>query len=56
MGEMFAPLHAGTFGGLYEIIPGFIASLIAAVVVTLITKAPTKEVEELYEKAANYKD
>ena len=37
--------------GLYEIIPGFISGLIAAVVVTLISKAPSKEVVELFEKA-----
>ena len=37
--------------GLYEIIPGFIAGLIAAVVVTLLSKAPSKEVMELFEKA-----
>lgn len=37
--------------GLYEIIPGFIAGLIAAVVVTLLSKAPSKEVVELFEKA-----
>lgn len=37
--------------GVYEIVPGFIASVIAAIVVTLITRAPSKEVEEIYEKA-----
>jgi sodium/proline symporter len=36
--------------GLYEIIPGFIASLIAAVVVSLIDKAPSKEVVDLFEE------
>lgn len=56
MYEIFAPFHNSALGGLYEIIPGFFASLIAAIVVTLITKAPSKEVEELYEKAANYAD
>ncbi len=42
--------------GIYEIIPGFIASLIAAVVVSLMGKAPSAEVEELFDKAVNYKD
>ncbi|MGI6020332.1 MAG: sodium/proline symporter PutP [Lachnospiraceae bacterium] len=42
--------------GLYEIIPGFIIGLIAAVIVTLCTKAPSKEVEELYERSVNYPD
>jgi sodium/proline symporter len=38
--------------GVYEIIPGFAAGLIAAVVVTLCTKAPGKDVEELFERAS----
>ena len=42
--------------GLYEIIPGFILSAIVAVVVSLCTKAPGKEVEELFEKAVNSED
>ena len=37
--------------GLYEIIPGFIASFIAAVVVSKLDKEPSKEIEELFEKA-----
>lgn len=37
--------------GLYEIIPGFIASLIAAVVVSKMDKEPSKEIEELFDKA-----
>lgn len=36
---------------LYEIIPGFIASLIAAVVVSLIDKAPSKEILDTFEAA-----
>ena len=35
--------------GLYEIIPGFIVGMIVAVVVSLCTKAPSKEVVELFE-------
>ena len=42
--------------GLYEIIPGFLAGLIAAVAVSLVTKKPSKEVEELFEAGANYRD
>lgn len=42
--------------GIYEIIPGFIAGLLAAVIVTLATKKPGKEVEELFDKAVTYKD
>ena len=39
--------------GIYEIIPGFIASTIVAVIVTLVTKAPSDEVTALYDKVAN---
>lgn len=35
--------------GLYELLPGFLASLAAAVAVTLCTKAPGKDVEELFD-------
>ncbi len=42
--------------GIYEIIPGFICGFIAAVVVSLCTKAPGKEVEELFDKASNSTD
>ena len=42
--------------GIYEIIPGFLASLIVAVVVSKCTKAPSAEVLALYEKAAAYED
>ncbi|MCR5322994.1 MAG: sodium/proline symporter [Lachnospiraceae bacterium] len=37
--------------GLYEIIPGFICGLITSVLVTLIDKEPSKEIEEMFEKA-----
>ena len=36
--------------GLYEIIPGFIVGLLAAVVVSLISKAPDKEVTDLFDR------
>ena len=39
--------------GIYEIIPGFILSLIVAMVVTLATKAPEKEVTDIFEKVAS---
>ena len=42
--------------GLYEIIPGFAAGLIVAVVVSLVTKKPSKEVEELFEAGVRYED
>lgn len=40
-----------SFTGIYEIIPGFIAGLLAAIVVSLLTKAPEKEVGELFDRA-----
>ena len=42
--------------GIYEIIPGFVLGLIAAVVVSKCGKAPSAEVEELFDTAASYKD
>ena len=39
--------------GIYEIIPGFIIGAIAAVVVTLIDKAPSEEVEAIFAKATD---
>ena len=41
---------------LYEIIPGFIIGLITAVCVTLLTKAPDKETEVLFDEAVALKD
>ena len=38
--------------GIYEIIPGFFASLLAAVIVTLATPAPSAEVERLFDRAS----
>ena len=38
--------------GIYEIVPGFILSLIAAVVVSLLGKGPGKEVEDLFDRAS----
>lgn len=40
--------------GIYELAPGFAAGLIAAVVVTLITKKPSEEVEKLFDDSVNY--
>ncbi len=42
--------------GVYELAPGFAAGLIAAVIVTLLTKKPAKEVEDLFDKAMAYED
>jgi len=45
---------AGT--GIYEILPGFVASMVVAIVVSLCTKAPSDEVNELFDKAMNYEE
>ncbi len=39
--------------GIYEILPGFILGLIAAVIVTLISKAPSDEVVAIFDKATD---
>ena len=38
--------------GIYEIIPGFVCGFVAAVVATLCTKAPSKEVTDIYDLAS----
>ena len=42
--------------GVYELAPGFAAGLIAAVIVTLICRKPSAEVEALYDRARAYVD
>ncbi len=42
--------------GIYEILPGFVAGAVAAVAVTLCTKKPSEEVEELFDNAVNYEE
>lgn len=42
--------------GIYEIIPGFFASLIAAVIVTLVTRAPSQQVQDLFVQARDAKN
>ncbi len=42
--------------GIYEIIPGFFASLLVGVLVSLIDDEPSAEVSALYDKATNYED
>lgn len=39
--------------GIYEIIPGFIIGLIVSIVVSLLTKAPSKEVTDIYDAVAS---
>ena len=44
--------------GVYELLPGFVAGAAAAVIVTLVTPEPAKEVTDIYDKAmdAQYND
>jgi len=42
--------------GLYEIIPGFIISLIAAIAVSLIDKEPSRDVKDLFDEASRTRD
>jgi sodium/proline symporter len=53
--SLLAPLNMSYTGifSLYEIIPGFIAGLVVAVIVTLIDKKPKQEVQDLYDLAVS---
>lgn len=42
--------------GVYEIVPGFIAGLVVAVVVSLGTKAPSEEVTALFDSIKDFKE
>ena len=42
--------------GIYELAPGFIGGLIVAVIVTLVTKEPSAEVQKLFDDAVAYDD
>ncbi len=39
--------------GIYEILPGFVASAFVAVIVSFVTKAPSAEVQKIYESATD---
>lgn len=39
---------------IYELIPGFAMSLFVAILVTLSTKEPSKEVKKLFDEALTY--
>ncbi len=56
MAWLWLPINGATLTastGIYEIIPGFIIGAIAAVVVTLLDKKPSAEVEAIFEMATN---
>ena len=42
--------------GIYELFPGFIAGLICSFIVTLIDKAPSKEITDLFDRAMSETD
>ncbi len=42
--------------GLYELLPGFVCGMIAAVIAALVTSKPSKEVEKLFDEAMTYED
>ncbi|MCQ2538505.1 MAG: sodium/proline symporter [Lachnospiraceae bacterium] len=44
----------GGWGALYELFPGFIIGLVVSVVVTLCTKAPAKEVTDLFDQSVEF--
>ncbi len=48
---LWAMFLSGT--GVYEIVPAAIVSIIAAVLVTVITKEPSAEVQKLFDDAKN---
>ena len=60
---LFTSTLEGIFGrthiydtGIYEIIPGFIVSMLVAVVVTLLDKKPSDEVTAIFDKATTASD
>ncbi|MGN1099475.1 MAG: sodium/proline symporter PutP [Christensenellales bacterium] len=42
--------------GIYELLPGFIVGLLACIIVTLLDKKPTKDVDELFDAALKLDD
>ncbi|MBQ2896805.1 MAG: sodium/proline symporter PutP [Clostridia bacterium] len=46
----------GGLWGIYELLPAFVLSSIVIVIASLLTKKPSAEIEEEFEKAKNYKD
>ena len=42
--------------GVYELLPGFVVGLVAAVIATMVTPAPSAEVNELFDKAKSFED
>ena len=47
LGWLFGGLTAST--GVYEIVPGFFASMLVAIIVTLVTKAPNEKAVKIFE-------
>ena len=57
MAWLWLPVAGGStltaITGIYEIIPGFVIGAIAAIIVTLIDKKPSQEVEAIFERATD---
>lgn len=46
----------GGLWGIYELLPAFIVSSLAIVIVSLLTKAPSKEITDEFDMVKNLKD
>ncbi len=49
-------INLGQSTGLYSLVPGFFLALIVNFVVSIITKAPSKEITDEFDSVKNYKD
>jgi len=49
-------IHFLSHTGIYELAPGFAAGLIAGVIAALVSPRPSKEVQDLFDRASAYKD
>ena len=52
----FAIKPLGGVCGIYELLPAFLFSCIVIVAVSLMTEKPSKEIEDEFERAKNYRD
>ena len=46
-------VFAGTVLDIYELLPAFILGLVVIIVVSLLTKAPEKEITDIYEEVTS---
>ena len=50
--EKSVSTKGGTYTGLYSLAVGFLLSLVVIVIVSLLTKAPSKEITDEFDKVA----